>query len=426
MAARKATHQLTNLSITEGSLVDAGDNPEAHIKLFKHKHESGTPTPATSTTAPAPTMFAKLKDRLAKWMGGAPKTTNVIVAERKFREDFWNLRSAFMDSVYGILDLADPDELSTLTGKTVAEFAAASKVLVATMKRLDVDKAADFEAIIAEMTEALGEQDPLTKAAPGSPVRDIQRAVFAAAVAKLEAFEPPDDDGSTDPTTKESPVTKPAQPVNKTFEEIIAALPEGERATVAAKLAAGTPAPAPVVDANKALPTDTALEAMEKRLRAEMQKGLDDANKRADKAEQETTKLREEAEHAGFVAKARKYTGLDTEKTAKQLKAAYKRSKEEGDELASLLDAAHAQAAKGRTRLTTTKGSSAPGGPADDVAKDAENQLQRKADEIHKASLSTVNKLTPQQAYAQATVENPRLYEAILGGEAALDDVGEA
>jgi len=404
-APRKAKVRLTNLTINEGSFVGAGDNPEAHITLFKNKGDDVPENNDDDGTAPEG-LFSKIAARLRKW-AGSPKTTSQIVAERAFADEFYKLRSAFMESVWSILDLSDPDEMAGMMGKTVNEFAAAAKRMIAAVGKVDAVKAADLQAIVDQMTTAVA-VDAEKSDTPSA--QSIDRAALADIVVKLEAFEFPA--GVAAPT--DTPTQEP--PVKKSAAEILAAMPADERAAVEAhvKAAAATPTPA-----EKSTPADVVPASVQKAI-DELTKTSADLAKRLEASEAETKKLKDEAETAQYVEKARKFPGLDVNKVAKQLKGAYAVSKEQGEELESLFAAQAAQAKKGQKRLTNSVGSSAPGEVDTNKAAAAETAMAKRIGEIRAAE----PKLSKEQAYAKALEENPDLYNNMDVGELddALDD----
>lgn len=361
---------LTNLTVDEGSLVDKGDNPEAHVVLTKS----------------APTgVLAKLKAWAAGvWKqeagGGedAPKTTSAILAEQEFVDQFADLKSAFMESVASILCSAPTTQTGVMLRVSVDEFAERAKALIdaAGMGATESAKRASrvFDTLLdAAIAEARGD---VTK-----------RAAFAGAVIALDGLRVFKEGGYM-----------------KTLAEVMAALSPEDRKVVEEALAAkAAPAAAQKMGDGKD-PACKAAPETPPALSTEVQKQLDEVAKRAEKAEAEVTKLRDEKRTAEFVTKAQalNLTGQDVNTLAGVLRKAADAGI--GAELDSLVAALSAQAKAGEALMQKVgiKGGADPGSP--------EGQILKMAEEVRKAD----PKLSPQQAYVKALEKNRELGAEVL------------
>ncbi len=421
---------LEGLSIEEGSFVDDGDNPEAHIKLFKSKDASSmlTAAPFTieivkslpdtafllvkggarilpvrgpdgavdvaalahafktiPTLAEADRPAAKAAadaalEQATKDCYGVPRTTATIIAERKFRDEFWTLKWAFSDSVSSILGAMDSllgkGQLGKLLAQTTSEFESAIGELVAGIAK--VAPALALEVI--SLVEA-------TKAAC-----DVEGAAVADAITKalsdLDQVAPQE---KKNMTTANKNAPAPA-PVAKSLEDILAGLPEDQRATVKATLEAAEKAKTDAENAAKAAAATDAEKA-----RAALEKQV------ADSAA-EIAKLKEEKLDAEFLAKARTIGAGDVNDVSKLLKAAYGVSKENGELLEKNLRAMAAQARAGTKSITKSVGSEGEGLDAGD---DPDAKLEAAAKELQKAD----PKLSYHKAYSMALENNKHLYD---------------
>lgn len=122
-AAPPEAHELLDLEIDEGSLVEAGANPEAHILLFKNAEK---PVPLfEKTRAALKSLFSRKPAQ--KMMDGegeeAPTTLDEAVARQEQMERWWKLRNAFDSVVYGILDSgASASEMGAKLAEAVQQF----------------------------------------------------------------------------------------------------------------------------------------------------------------------------------------------------------------------------------------------------------------------------------------------------------------
>jgi len=85
--------ELTDLEIEEGSLVSAGANPKAKVAFFKR-------------AGPLAVYWAKTKAALAALvkMEDAPPSTDDVLAQAAWCEQWWKLRDAFESSIYQIME----------------------------------------------------------------------------------------------------------------------------------------------------------------------------------------------------------------------------------------------------------------------------------------------------------------------------------
>lgn len=116
-------HQLTDLEIVEGSLVDAPANPLCMVALFKRA--GAARSPATPET---PRMFEKLTAAIKSMVArvskedapAAPPSMDALLMQDAFLEQWEALQSAYSESCWRIYDagLALPDMLAALAEST--------------------------------------------------------------------------------------------------------------------------------------------------------------------------------------------------------------------------------------------------------------------------------------------------------------------
>lgn len=175
---RSAKQALGWSAVVETSMVNEGDNPEAHVMALKARAEQDA--------ARSDGFLA----RVAKWGGvvaekfgfGQPRTTNQIRAAQKFEEEFRALRWAFVDSASSIMECAAPTKMGEMMAQSASEFSEGVKALVAQMSAGDASKARDLLSLVERLTV---EADAL-KAAGGALEK---RAPVAASLAALDAFQ---------------------------------------------------------------------------------------------------------------------------------------------------------------------------------------------------------------------------------------------
>jgi hypothetical protein len=457
-----ARFQLSDLSIDEGSLVDAGDNPEAHIKLFKMKSGDSEEEPtekATWTTAyvndlpdssflhvegggkkdaggkttprslrhfpvkdadgkvdlphlrnalaripqsklpqgakdkaagKAKAMLEETRKEYAMPMNGgalypiAPRTTAEIIAEREFRDEFCELKWAYQDSISSILSGVEPGQMGGFLAKTTAEFSDAVGVLIDSIAKASPGLAAHALEVVESLKQAC-------TAEPAAIRGEITKAAAA-----LDSLTP------NRKTTEENVSQKNSTPAPKTVDEILAALPEADRAAVKTQLEEAAKAKE---DADKAK-----AEA-EKVATAKADAEKADLAKRVSDAEATIAKMKDEKLTVEFTAKAREIGAGDVNEVATLLKAAYGRDQKEGETLERTLRAMAEQIKKSNVLLRVV-GSEATGG-----ADSPEGQLEAKA-----KAIATAENVSFHVGYSRAMERNPDLAKNAVRKAAAASE----
>ncbi len=284
------------------------------------------------------------------------------------------MKYAFTDSVYEIMNSAAPGQMAALLAKTALEFNEEIENLVQIVEKSTPRVADEVRALLETVAAATasGDRDAITKS--------------------IEAFDALD----AHPEEKNMS-TKNASAAPQTIDEIVAALPEAQRATVKAALEAAEMAKADAVKAK---------DEAGKAAADSINKKLEDMNKALAESNAEVAKMKDEKLSAEFTKRATDLGATDIPTTATLLKAAFGRAKEEGEQLEKVLSAAFAQAKKGREVLLKVVGSSGEGAEAGT----AEAQLDAIAKEIETKSNG---KLSYHQAYDKAVVANPELYSKV-------------
>lgn len=304
------TVELVELEITEGSFVDKGDNPEAHIVFFKR---------ATDEAAASKSMHEYDADGRP-----IPRTTLQVVNQRRAMKSMHELKEAFELSMHEILEYAVPDQLPAMLNQTATEFADLLKQfgLDAVGKQITADVAS---AVLEPSVELM--QDGITK---------------ALAALSVETDGAPEENSMT--TTQKNKAVKG-------LDEILSALPDSEQAVVKAKL-----------DENAA-ETEAAKAAAAEKAQAEVDvsKRLADLEKRAESAEATVAAMVDEKQTAHFTSMAKQIGGADVTSMSSLLKSAYGRSEDEGKQLEEMFRGLAAQAKIGQQALFKTVGSSGPG-----------------------------------------------------------------
>ena len=343
MAVKRAPKQrITDVKIIEGSLVEEGDNPEAHIAMFKSTDDEdegvdeNTTTKAEMITMPTPV-----------------KTTSQILAERRFNEEFREVRWAFEDAVSGIMYQAPTAMIGALLEKATSEFQAELDMLLANVVKVSPSIGESVKATLATMQEAT-KQEP--KVAHKAIVDALETIGAIGADKKKE-------------TAKMEP---------KTLAELMAVLPAGHQEIVKAALEAAGKTVSDEIAA-KAANDAKEVEALKSRL----------------------AKLEDERLDAEFKAKAESIPGVDVEKTKLILKSAFGRSKEEGEALEQTLRALGEQAKRG----VSMKSIGSDTGVESTSGDNAEEKLKSIAAELRKADPN----LTEAQAFHKAFKSNREL-----------------
>jgi len=366
MSAKKPTHQLTDLVVNEGSLVDKGDNPEAHIRLAK----AGGP-------------FAKLwrwvhaairKDEPAP---PAPKTTAEVMAADQFAQEFARLKCALIDSIYSILDVAPSAEMVALLQRSVDEFAAKANATMGTMPQ-------ELESVVGELKSACGDLESVEK-----------RFAFVTAVQKLDVLDP----SGFRPVVPAIKADEAAK--MKTIDEVLSALSPEDKAVIEAALQAKQEKPAEEKPAEKPAEVEMAKAAPVDVEKADLAKRLEDATI-------ELAKLKDEKVTAEFVKRAAEIgvPGQDAAHLGGLLKRAYAADKQLGDDVEAALKSAATHAAAVTAPLFAKVGTT--GGDA--AGASASIKIAHLADELRKQN----PKLSKHQAEAKVLEQNPALYKQSL------------
>jgi organic radical activating enzyme len=369
---RKATSRLVGLTIKEGSLVDNGDNPHAHVVFFKRAPEDEPmPQPATSTTS--------------KGYGyDQPRTLGQILGAQKFASAIQDLRWAFMDSVSSIMGSSDPTTIAPMMSKSVAEFGAEAEKLVAELKSrsgdtTDTAKGARVTEIVAQLkAQTLTEKSiPPDGGAPASVLATL--ALLDDVVGKAS---PP---ATTEKSMPEN--TKPtalADAIKALPADVAAAIETEKKAAIDAAVAEALKAKQPEVEG--------------------VAKQLADFEKRTAAAEAEVAKLRDEKLTESMIAKARDIGIGDVDETAQTLKSAFAISPEAGAQIEKTLRAAAEQAKHAQKVLTSTAGS---------AATFTKGSPEARAEELVDALVKAKPSLTREQAFVEVAREHPGLYSEL-------------
>lgn len=399
---KSPTAELKDLIIEEGSPVDDGDNPPAKIAMLKGKNGAGADTTTVEPGAEDEEAKKAARDglftRLKKWAGvnvlkngyGPPRTVGQILAVDEFREKFWKLRMAFMDSMNSILEgSTDTEQMNGLLAQSVSEFNMRCAEMA---KPLGASKARELAAIIADMA---------TATAGGTSTK---RREFVGAMQRLEEFDfSPAADAAT-PADETNNTEKEHNMSNKTetpagVDAIMAKLSPDERKTVEAHFKA-----APAVVAPKA-EDDPALKGASPELLKRMQT-----------MEAELAAMKDKDTDGTFTAKARALDvpGVDVGDVAQQLRDAHKAGGTAAVErLEKTLRALGSQAKRGAILMEKMgiagKRHETTGGPAT-----ADELVKQKAEELRKSN----PKLTAEQAYAKVIGDpaNKKLAAAAMSG----------
>jgi predicted RNase H-like HicB family nuclease len=395
---RVAQSQLTNLTIGEASGVDFGDNPEAAVMLLKQKKEQATGFWATVKR------WAGIKEgaplvHVGKEM---PRTVDQILMAQEFQEDFIELRCAFMESIYSIMDSATAEEMPALMSATVEQFAARAKQLVDAMNTPDgTENAKRLMDLMAKLRTSVLDTGDVNKRSP-----------FAAAMQEMEEFTfSTEREGAQKNTTTKEEVTMPAP--SKTLQDALKNIPEAQRAVIMAEIEAAKAAP--VTQENPEV-----LKALAD-LKADLSKQAEDNAK----LREEIKTLADKAKDDGFMAKARKFDvpGLEVGKVAKQLRGAYAVSEEAGKDMEEMFTALTKQnqfAAKVMRQYgyAVDKTRTSGGG----AETDANALVEQAAEALFTEAAKKGTPISKSQAFARALQNNPSLSRAAINGE---EDVSE-
>lgn len=413
MAAKNQPRfRILNGVVNEVSFVDKGDNPGAPVRFFKRAGgEAGEPDPpleddlVIELDEPGASRLGKLA---AIFKSVPPpftvRTTAEILASERFRDEFWKLRSAFLQSVDTILDLAPGEEMAAALGKTVGEFTARARELTDDVTKGHPNLGQDLLDILDRLDQ--------TVAGKGADVTK-RHEDFEKALADLEGFEPPD--------PPEEDMARPKKTLSKRVTEILAKMDEGVRKeleeALAEEAAATPPAPAegdpaPAAEGEPAAPaaaapegepaeTEKVLKGLDPEARALVEKAI----AKAEKAEKKADDLEKAAKEASYLQKAKDMgiEGVEKAKIVKTFHAAEKIGGEEGEAIVDTLKALSAQAKKGGV-LMDSIGKFTP----DAAEGDAEAAIVKGAKDLQKAK----PELSYEEAYSQfmQTEEGRALY----------------
>lgn len=360
-------NRLKNIVIDRVDLCKRGSNPEAHITLFKSDN------------------------RVIVVPFGKAMTTLQILAYRKAWDDFYDLRDAFMSSIYGIMDSGADAKLLT---QTVKEFAEANKEIMGTLEAgmAKSDDAVTFGALIKQLEQAV------VKSPASSLVADIQELFGKFENQKgVPAMKIKIDKAKLDADTRSAleGYEKEVETLQKSFDDQKTLIAELQ------KQIAGAPAPTSIEDIKKGM-TAGQLAAFDL-----LQKQASDAaeeikkNAAITKAEVEKRRILEFTKTAETTMKF--VPGMEIAALAKLLATAEdKLEKADSDALTKTLQTA--SEAIGKSELFKESGHG--GGNGSGNGKSGIQKAKARAEEIRKAE----PKLTEAQAITKAYAENPAWY----------------
>jgi len=353
----KAKRKLKNLIIHEGSLVDRGANPHAHVRLFKMEQDMDK---------------GGFIERLKSWAGiNKARTTGELVSQADFYREFGKLRSAFQMSVAEILDEEDGDAQTSMLQRSLEEFTERANELQE--KRGGKDEA---------LMKCLG---VLTELSEKGNFAEAERVRLAKVVEEIEGLGPTEEevDNSEVSMTKEV-----------TFEGVLADLDDAQKSAF-------------IEAAKQHLTKNEEKENVDKtEVPESVRKRLEDAEAVAKKATEDLAQLQAENERAQYIAKAKElHVGVDTEELGDAFYQIAKADKSAFEKVEKAFRAASEQLAKNSV-ITEELGSEGEG--KDLGAKD-------KLDEIAKEIMKSNDKLSSYDAWIEAGRRNPDLYEQVRG-----------
>jgi len=399
---RQAFFALTGLSIEEGSFVDKGDNPEAHILLVKaykdlDEGDRAKLTPATREfleNAPARKTWL---DRAKGFFGlvqkedMGPKTTAQILAEDEFRRKFFDLRMAFTESVGSILQMPvamseERSAMAEMMNQTVAEFAEKAGELTGELGKRDPSAAGELAGILDALARSV------------SKGGDANRGPFAQAMEDLEHFEFP---AKTAPATEDN---VPAEKTNPTLSDLVAKIgsEDDQKAmndAIDAKVKAAVDEALKAAEGAEPTGDDPAKKAAElgAQLPPEFQAQFSELLTTVKSQTEKLSSLEEAQTAQTYLTKAQSIAadaGLDLAETADSLRKAYEVSTEYGAQLEKQLRALAEQ-----VKLTKTLGNAG----AFPVEKNTgEEKLEKLARDIAKR-----DGVSFEEAYDKAMDEDP-------------------
>jgi len=385
----KAQFQLNDLEINEGSLVDKGDNPEAHVALFKMRADEDAVETAKDADQPdsKPGFFARIKAWVTKG-GPEPRMTGDIVDSDEFEFGMMKLRLAFQDSISSILENAPATQVGAMLQDTVGQFSTRANSLAFDIGKVDKPASQELSGIVSRLVASVATEPTVGKVAEPNPISAMKRADFAKALDDLANFEIP----KAQPPQEATVSTKNQNALS--FDDVLKNLPEDQQATINAHL--DTLKAADTTEADAAAKADEAAKAAP--VNAEI------ATLRAQVAKLEDDKITDQ-----MIAKAKdiNLAGSDVSELAGILKGAFGRSTAEGEAIEKTFRAAAAQVSKADVLM---KSIGSTGGAAPEAGS-AEGKLEVAAKEIQKAN----PKLSNAEAYDQAMDQNPEIAAEAVG-----------
>lgn len=159
MPPKKPHTVLTNVEIKAASLVDEGDNPTAHIVHLKSRQGAEGSMPESK--------WARFGAMVRKFMTtpigemGSSRTTDQVLAQRRFNDRFWELKSAYTTSMEEILEgEMDDDQRGLKLRESTEAFIRESMALTEAVASNDVSALKAMEA--TERLKAATAEDEIT------------------------------------------------------------------------------------------------------------------------------------------------------------------------------------------------------------------------------------------------------------------------
>jgi len=351
----EATSILEDLTIEEGSLVDKGDNPEAHIQLFKMKEEEKKEEPQEMG------FFAKLR----QWVGlekgeylEEARTMDEILTERDYLKEFHKLRDAFSESVGSILDHSHGEEMAQKLQETVEQFTNSARDLAGQMTKGNQEAEKRLFGILSDLQNSVDGDDA------------ISRKGFAKAAIELGSFQIDEQEADLPMEGKETEKME-----NQESPAVV--LPTEDQPQEAAKT-------------------------------ADIQKQMDAMKGELEAARQTITKMEEERSAAQYLAKARdlKTPGVDVNDLAVILQKADSQDPEFGSKVLEVIKGLTTQIQTSENLLFKSMGSVGTSDPNSPAAR-----LESIAKEIQ-----TAEKMSFAKAYDEAMSRNPQLASDAIQG----------
>ncbi len=393
--------------LTSISLVDAGDNPTAHVTLIKRKDSAASIAPPSA--AAAPNRLSKVREQVVailakalnktpeevgKWWGDATeaRTFSQVYSEESWEEicsEVWEMCSALCESICGTLKDSDvtPEQKATLLTTSMAQFSAtlAGAIPVWTGGHT-VQPEPGEDAVVGKSGRRMTPRRLATLTAAVDSINSI-----------LAETAPATTTGDADDADTPDPANDMSTPNDQGAAGTAGAAGTGAAAAADVGKTAAPPSPADVLKGVTDPSVRAAIEALEKR--------ADDADTLA---RETAEKLEKQQEAAAVEALAKRFAkGGDLEKigaTAEEIGELRKLQK--ADEAAFDVVIKRMQAAAAQINTSALFGEIGSSGAGADSAM---AKIEAKAAEIRKAE----PKLTQAQAMAKAQDENPDLCAAV-------------